>query len=66
VKSAWTGWARADAFRRWADAPADRRAGWFLAYSAALEREELAAIGYALAVADLERWLERGRGRKGK
>jgi acyl-CoA reductase-like NAD-dependent aldehyde dehydrogenase len=56
--------AAADAFRRWADAPVDRRALWFLAYAAALDREESAAVGYALAVVEVERRRQRGHGQK--
>ena len=40
----------ADAYSRWADAPADLRAGRFLEYRAALDEEEFAAFCYALAV----------------
>jgi acyl-CoA reductase-like NAD-dependent aldehyde dehydrogenase len=56
--------AAADAFRRWAEAPVDRRALWFLAYAVALGREESAAAGYAVAVAEVERRLQRGHGQK--
>jgi acyl-CoA reductase-like NAD-dependent aldehyde dehydrogenase len=56
--------AAADAYRRWADAPAARRADWFLAYIAALDQEESAAIGFALAVAEVERRMQRDHGRK--
>jgi hypothetical protein len=56
--------AAADAYRRWADAPAHRRAHWFLAHIAALDQEESAAIAFALAVAELERRMQRDHARE--
>jgi acyl-CoA reductase-like NAD-dependent aldehyde dehydrogenase len=56
--------AAAAAFRRWADAPVDRRGLWFLAYAVALGREESAAVAYAMAVAEVERRRQRGHGQK--
>jgi hypothetical protein len=56
--------AAADAYRRWADAPSGRCADRFLAYIAALDQEESAAIGFALAVAEVERRMQREHGRE--
>jgi hypothetical protein len=56
--------AAADAYRRWADAPTDRRAHGFLGYVAALDQEESAAFEYTLAAADVEQRLQRDHGRK--
>ena len=58
--------AAADAYRRWADAPSSQRAHWFLVYTAALNHEEFAAIGLALAMAEVERREQRDRGRRTK
>ena len=54
--------AAADAYRRWAQAPSDMRAGWYLAYTAALDQEQSAAVVYAMAVAEVERCLDLGTG----
>jgi hypothetical protein len=50
----------ADAYARWAGAPAGEEGGGFAAYAAALDREEAAARGYADALADGERFSQRG------
>jgi hypothetical protein len=47
--------AAADAYARWADATGDDRAARFLAFTAAIDREEAAALGYAAALANGER-----------
>ena len=49
----------AEAYRRWSDAPADEGIQGFLAYNAALDQEESAAMRYAMAVADVVLWLQR-------
>jgi hypothetical protein len=58
------GAAAADAYRRWSDAPTGEAAQWFPAYSTALDQEEAAAMSYALAVADIELWLDRAHEEK--
>ena len=45
----------ADAYALWADATGDERAGRFVAFTAAIDREEAAALSYAAAVANGER-----------
>ena len=45
----------ADAYARWAGAPAGEQGRRFAAYAAALDREEAAARGYAHALANGER-----------
>jgi hypothetical protein len=45
----------ADAYARWADATADDRAALFVAFTAAIDREEAAARTYAAALANGER-----------
>ena len=45
----------ADAYANWADAPADEQAPCFVAYLAAIDREEAAARSYADVVANGER-----------
>ena len=52
----------ADAYDRWADAPADSERVWlFAVYAVALDEEQAAAQRYARSVADAERSLSRGR-----
>jgi hypothetical protein len=46
----------ADAYARWAGAPAGEEGRGFAAYAAALDREEAAARGYADALANGERY----------
>jgi hypothetical protein len=45
----------ADAYARWTDATADDRAALFVAFTAAIDREEAAARTYAAALANGER-----------
>ena len=49
----------ADAYARWAGAPAGEEGRRFAAYAAALDREEAAARGYADALANGERLSQR-------
>jgi hypothetical protein len=51
--------AAAEAYRRWSDAPTGEAAQWFPAYTTALDQEEAAAMSYAVAVTDIELWLDR-------
>ncbi len=51
----------AETYERWSSASADDQAGGFLAYAAALDREQAAATLYSLAVTDVARWLHRQR-----
>lgn len=47
--------AAADAYALWTDATWDDRAAHFVAFMAAIDREEAAALSYAAAVANGER-----------
>jgi hypothetical protein len=50
--------AAADAYERWCSAPAVEQAIAYSAYVAGLDQEQAAASEYAVAVAELEHWLE--------
>lgn len=51
----------ASAHRQWLHAPRDEGRRGYSAYTASLDQEEAAAITYALAVDDVEQWLQRAR-----
>jgi hypothetical protein len=55
----------ADAYARWSLAEPGERAQRFAAYSATLDQEQETAAAHAVAVTDLERWLQRSDSRPG-